>query len=254
MKVGVVQMRMGWTVRENLKTIVSHVENMRALDALVFPELSLSGFHRNIKQESEPQTIRHAIQALCKLAFDYKTTLFIGAPLTEGERIFNSYLCIDVNGDVVAQWNKVGLTESETKFFARGERRELLNLAQSSITSVMCREVDDIEWFLSEVQEQANLIIWPSYIGQQSQEQQTQGYYERASLIAKEAGAFVVQCNWPHALNDPNLRGMGGSHIYDDSGQCIYTMSVDKESVCILDLNQGTIELLKAGLKSLSES
>ena len=53
MKVGVVQMRMGWTVRENLKTIVSHVENMRALDALVFPELSLSGFHRNIKQESE---------------------------------------------------------------------------------------------------------------------------------------------------------------------------------------------------------
>ena len=48
-KIGVVQMSMGWTVRENLKTIVSHVENMRALDALVFPELSLSGFHRNIK-------------------------------------------------------------------------------------------------------------------------------------------------------------------------------------------------------------
>ncbi|AUV86612.1 carbon-nitrogen hydrolase family protein [Vibrio campbellii] len=245
MKVGVVQMRMSWTVRENLKTIVSHVESMRALDALVFPELSLSGFHRNIKQESEPQTIRHAIQALCKLAFDYKITLFIGAPLTEGERIFNSYLCIDVNGDVVAQWNKVGLTESEAKFFSRGERRELLNLAQSSITSVMCREVDDIEWFLSEVQEQASLILWPSYIGQQSQEQQTQGYYERASLIAKEAGAFVVQCNWPHALNDPNLRGMGGSHIYDDTGQCIYTMPFDKESVCILDLNQGTVELVE---------
>ncbi len=165
MKIGVVQMRMGWTVRENLRTIVSHVENMRALDALVFPELSLSGFHRNIKQESEPQTICRPIQALCKLAFDYKTTLFIGAPLTEGERIFNSYLCIDVNGDVVAQWNKVGLTESETKFFARGERRELLNLAQLSITSVICREVDDIEWFLSEVQEQASLILWPSYIG-----------------------------------------------------------------------------------------
>ncbi|WP_440886066.1 carbon-nitrogen hydrolase family protein [Vibrio campbellii] len=227
MKVGVVQMRMSWTVRENLKTIVSHVESMRALDALVFPELSLSGFHRNIKQQSEPQTIRHAIQALCKLAFDYKTTLFIGAPLTEGERIFNSYLCIDVNGDV---------------------------MAQSSITSVMCREVDDIEWFLSEVQEQASLILWPSYIGKQSQEQQMQGYYERASLIAKEAGAFVVQCNWPHALNDPNLIGMGGSHIYDDSGQCIYTMPFDKESVCILDLNQGTVEPLKAGLKSLSES
>lgn len=253
MKVGVVQMRMGWTVRENLKTIVSHVESMRALDALVFPELSLSGFHRNIKQESEPQTIRHAIQVLCKLAFDYKTMLFIGAPLTEGERIFNSYLCIDSNGGIAMQWNKVGLTESEAKFFNRGKGRELLNLAQSSITSVICREIDDVEWFLSEVQNQADLILWPSYIGQHSLEQQTQGYHERASLIAKESGAFVVQCNWPHTLNNPNLRGLGGSHIYDDSGQCIHTMPFDKESVCILELNQGTVQLVNAELELLSE-
>ncbi|WP_051395234.1 nitrilase-related carbon-nitrogen hydrolase [Vibrio parahaemolyticus] len=68
MKIGIVQMQMSWTVAQNLATLSEHIESLDTLDILFFPELALSGFHRNIKTESKMDLIQSAVTELCHLA------------------------------------------------------------------------------------------------------------------------------------------------------------------------------------------
>ncbi|HCM1285189.1 TPA: carbon-nitrogen hydrolase family protein [Vibrio parahaemolyticus] len=230
MKIGVVQMQMNWTVAQNLMTISEHIESLVTLDILIFPELALSGFHRNIKTESKMDLIQSAVTELCHLAKKHKTTLFFGAPTVVGSHVFNSYLCISNTGRVVAQWDKTGLTESESSFFSKGGNRE----------------VEDIDWFISQTRSsRPGLIIWPSYISQSGDERSSTGYFSAVSDIANKLGAFVLQCNWPHALNDQSISGLGGSRILGRDGKCIFTMPMDQVAVSILEFSEGCLQLVK---------
>ncbi|HCE4791891.1 TPA: carbon-nitrogen hydrolase family protein [Vibrio parahaemolyticus] len=246
MKIGIVQMQMNWTVAQNLMTISEHIESLVTLDILIFPELALSGFHRNIKTESKMDLIQSAVSELCHLAKKHKTTLFFGAPTVVGSHVFNSYLCISNTGRVVAQWDKTGLTESESSFFSKGGNREVLTINGVRCSAIICREVEDIDWFISQTRSsRPGLIIWPSYISQSGDERSSTGYFSAVSDIANKLGAFVLQCNWPHALNDQSISGLGGSRILGRDGKCIFTMPMDQVAVSILEFSEGSLQLVK---------
>ncbi|ELV8592165.1 carbon-nitrogen hydrolase family protein [Vibrio vulnificus] len=246
MKIGIVQMQMRWTVVQNLTTISGHIKRLGALDVLIFPELALSGFHRNIKAESKEFLIQNAIVELRNLAKKYRTTLFFGAPKVVGSKVFNSYLCISKTGQVVAHWDKAGLTESESLFFAKGGNRSVLDLDGTRCTTVICREVEDADWFISQVRSYSpEIIVWPSYIRQNGNDNTLTGYFSSASEIAKELDAFILQCNWPQALNDQNIRGLGGSRIFGTDGQCLLSMPVDQIATSILEFSKGSLRLVE---------
>ena len=242
MKIGIVQMQMRWTVAQNLTTISGYIKRLDVLDVLIFPELALSGFHRNIEAESKEILIQNAIVELQNLAKKYRTNLFFGAPKVVGSNVFNSYLCISKTGQVIAQWDKVGLTESESQFFAKGSNRYVLDLDGTRCTTVICREVEDADWFISQVRScSPEIIVWPSYISQSCNEDTVTGYYSMASEIAKELDAFVLQCNWPQALNDQNICGLGGSRIFGTDGQCLLSMPLDQLAISILEFSKGAL-------------
>lgn len=255
MKIGIVQMQMRWTVAQNLTTISGHIKRLSALDFLIFPELALSGFHRNIKAESKELLIQNAIVELQNLAKKYRTTLFFGVPKVVGSNVFNSYLCISKTGQVIAQWYKAGLTESESQFFTKGANRSVLDLDDTRCTTVICREVEDADWLISQVRScSPEIIVWPSYISQSGNDNTLTGYFSAASEIAKELDAFILQCNWPQALNDQNIRGLGGSRIFGADGQCLFSMPLDQLAVSILEFSDGslrsfeTVSLLETAL------
>ncbi|WMN77827.1 carbon-nitrogen hydrolase family protein [Vibrio parahaemolyticus] len=242
MRIGIVQMQMRWTVAQNLSTISGYIKRLGALDVLIFPELALSGFHRNIKAECKELLIQNAIVELQNLAKKYRTSLFFGAPKVVGSNVFNSYLCISKTGQVIAQWDKAGLTESESQFFSKGGNRSVCELDGTRCTTVICREVEDADWFISQVRScSPEIIVWPSYISQSGNDNTLTGYFSSASEIAKELEAFVLQCNWPQALNDQNIRGLGGSRLFGTDGKCLLSMPVDQLAISILEFSKGAL-------------
>ncbi|MEW7864659.1 carbon-nitrogen hydrolase family protein [Aeromonas diversa] len=237
MKIGIVQMRMSWTLDSNFQTISEHVINLENLDILIFPELALTGFHRNIRNELVQHKISQSIEALCELARKHKTTILFGAPTIESTNIYNSYLCINERGKLTAQWHKAGLTPSESHVFKKGMGRKVIKLGKQSVSTFICREVEDVEWFISQMGTHIlQYVVWPSYIGRLNGENSLAGYFKNASDIAKNLGALVIQCNWPHSLNAPESKGLGGSKIFDGNGKCIATMPLDTIAVGVLEL------------------
>ena len=246
MKLGIIQMEMHWTLDENVTTIAHYMSQYHELDALVFPELSICGFHRNVHAESQPKRVNEAIEHLCHLAQKHQITVFVGAPVTKSDKVYNQYLCISEQGNVSAQWDKIGLTPSESTFFTKGEKRNTVNIKGINTNALICREAEDVDWYISTVQNtNPDLVLWPSYIGQSPQKIEARSYYTGAPHIANQLNAFVVQCNWPHALNDTSLRGLGGSNIYDTNGECIATMPFDEVSVGVLDTTTAEFTVLE---------
>lgn len=246
MKIGIVQMPMQWTTEENSATICQYIAQHEDLDYLVFPELSLSGFHRNIIAQSDKYTVDNAINLVAQACRKYQVNAFIGAPVTVESAIYNSYLAISAEGKCLTRWDKVGLTPSEARIFSAGTARNIIKLGSSYVTSFMCREADDHEWLISTVgHAPLNFILWPSYIchgdGEGSDDGTIQsGYFAGASSIARNLQSVVIQCNWPCSVNDAGIKGMGGSRIYGSDGETLYTMPRDEVAVGVFDLNEKT--------------
>ncbi|GHA49432.1 carbon-nitrogen hydrolase family protein [Photobacterium aphoticum] len=257
MKIGIVQLPMGWTIEDNLAHICRTVSNhYHAVDTFLFPELSLSGFHRQIRSQADPVARERALDQLAQLAYAYRVNLCLGLPFQSGYQVFNRYLCIDRQGHIAAQWDKIGLTDSEKSYFTAGGlsfdaadpahgSRPIMTLDGINMSTILCREAEDVDCVIHSLQHQhVEVLLWPSYIMQVNEGAQYKGFYANAATIAEALQCYVIQCNWPYALNDPAIRGMGRSVIIGPRGERLGQLPADKASVGIFDLQNGRLSLL----------
>ncbi|ODQ01425.1 hypothetical protein BGK46_16760 [Salinivibrio sp. SS2] len=238
MKVGIAQMPMDWTVEGNTKTICNVVNKNHDLDVLVFPELAITGFHRDIKNQAQKHLVDNALNEVsiqCQLS---NTLVFIGYPLNENNKVYNVYSAINEMGTLEIVWRKVGLTQSECTFFESGDKRSILEHPLGTFSSYLCREASDFNWVVEQLSVQSpSYILWPSYIGQSefSVNTESTNYEEGSKKIAKSLSAMVIQCNWPNSLNNSNDKGLGGSKIISSHGDIIAKLPFDKNCIGVFD-------------------
>lgn len=237
-RLGVAQMPMAWSLEENLACILSlmALAAERGVEACLFPELALSGFHRRIGDQVEPARMATALQSLQAACAEHGMALSLGLPWVQGAQRFNRQLFMDAAGATVGCVDKHGLTESESLFFARGpERRAQFDWAGCRCSAVLCREVDDAELLLSQLRG-ADLLLWPSYISWPPQGPGPD-YGPAAAALARQCGAWLLHCNWPQGLNEPAARGFGGSMLFDPRGAPRLQLPLDQPGLAVFDLH-----------------
>lgn len=109
-------------VRGNLERIRSIVQETDA-DLLVFPELPLTGYFFQRREEVGPlaETIEGPLASeLASIARTEKKAIISGFLEREGESFCNSSLAFDRNGKLVGQYRKVHLFYYETQVFSKG--------------------------------------------------------------------------------------------------------------------------------------
>ena len=238
MKIGIAQIPMDWTVEGNTKTICNIVSKNHDLDILVFPELAITGFHRDIKNQAQQHLVESALNEIsiqCQLS---NTLVFVGYPLNENNKVYNVYSAINEQGTLEIVWRKVGLTPSECTFFESGDKRSIFEHPLGTFSSYLCREASDVNWVVEQLSVQSpSYILWPSYIGQPESSVNTEStnYEEGSKKIAQSLSAMVIQCNWPNSLNNPNDNGLGGSKIISSHGDIIAQLPFDKNCIGIFD-------------------
>ena len=110
----------------------------------------------------------------------------------------------------------------------------------------MCREVDDLDEVAAQLRhDPVDVVFWPSLTGHPSGtvlesafESDDLGYLRRAGLVAQRLGAYVVQSNWPHALNTPDQTHLGESKVYDAAGEVLLTLPRDEAGVGVFTLGE----------------
>ncbi|RYU47534.1 carbon-nitrogen hydrolase family protein [Aliivibrio finisterrensis] len=238
MKVGIAQMPMDWTIEGNAKTICNIVTKNYDLDVLVFPELAITGFHRDIRNQAHQHLVENALNEIsiqCQLS---DTLVFIGYPLNENNKVYNAYTAINEQGTLAIVWRKVGLTPSECTFFESGDQRSILEHPLGTFSSYLCREASDVNWIIEQLSSQSpSYILWPSYIGEaeSSINAESTNYDAGSKKIAQSLSTMVIQCNWPNSLNNPNDNGLGGSKIISSHGNIIAQLPFDETCIGVFD-------------------
>ncbi|MCR5868732.1 hypothetical protein [Aquincola sp. J276] len=77
-----------------------------------------------------------------------------------------------------------------------------------------------------------DLLLWPSIVTQRPQPPET-AYLPLPQALARHSAAHLVQCNWPHALNTPDGRGLGGSHVLAPDGTLLFSLPDDEAGLAV---------------------
>ena len=249
--IAIVQQPMAWTTLQNVAHIVAALALAAEQGAgiAVFPELALTGFHRGIRGEAVPATVDAALRQVRAACCEHGIACALGAPTFAADgTILNSYLHIDASGEIVSSVSKNGLTPAELTFFAAGTERPVMQFAGRTCTTVMCREIDDLESVVAQLQaEPVDLVFWPSMVGNPPgtihptpEDTADLGYFKRTAVLAQRLDAFVVQSNWPQALNTPESTYLGESKAYAPDGEILLTLPRDEAGVGVFTLGERT--------------
>ena len=237
---------MHWTLAGNLAEVLATLEAAAAAgaDGVLCTELALTGFHRRMPELLDAAALASAESQLRAACGRLGIAAAIGLPtLGEGGAVFNSHAYIDAAGRDIGRVHKRGLTPSEATFFASGGARRWRELGGVLATSVLCREMLDVDALLPELHAGLNdarprVIFWPSYIAESDAEHAAlcEAYRVGAARLAKELDAWVLQSNWPQGLNEPEHRGFGAGVVIAPGGALVRTLPRDEVAQVVVQL------------------
>lgn len=249
LRIAIAQPPMHWTTTENVEQIVAALmlAAQQGASLCAFPELALTGFHRGIREQGTPAIVAPALRQVRAACRAHAIACALGAPTFDASGpILNSYLHIDATGAIASTVSKNGLTPAELTFFAPGAGRPVMQFQGRACTTVMCREIEDIESIAVQLRaDPVELIFWPSLVGNppgtvhpKAEDTADLGYFKRTAVLARRLNAYVVQSNWPNALNTPDSTHLGESRVYANDGEILLTLPRDQAGLGVFTLGE----------------
>jgi omega-amidase len=146
MKIGIFQYRMKWEDKKSNKSKILKILDMsdlRGVDWIIFPEMSLSGFTTNIKIASLTD---EDISFFVSLAKKYHINLSFGGV----ENKYNKFITLNRNGDRISEYSKINLftPAREDKVYKKGKRVITFDMEGFSVTPFICFDLRFPENFM----------------------------------------------------------------------------------------------------------
>lgn len=245
LRVAIGQLQMQWSGEANTRAIVDAIALAAGAGArlCVFPELAVTGFHREIRAQARPDRVAPWLAAIRAACAGHRLSAVVGTP-TFGDDggVFNSAVFIDAAGNEVGVVEKIGITPAEATFFAPGKARPVFSLAQRRCSAVICREIDDFEAVGRQLPPDAcDLLLWPGAMrpAVDGSETDPDAHIKRAQRLAQVSRAFIVQANWPNSLNYPDESAEAGqSAVISPTGALLLRLPTAQPGVGIFDLGE----------------
>lgn len=245
LRIAIAQPVMYWSGDENTQAVLATIEAAAAaqVQLCVFPELAVTGFHRQIAAVAKPELVAPWVASIQAACARHGVAVAVGAPTFGADGlIYNSQLLIDEAGHIAAVVAKKGLTDPEATFFARGNERPIALLHGHRCTAVICREVEDGDEICAQLAAEAlDVVFWPGLMGPQagSEHIDPPSHVQQAQRLAARLNAHVLQSNWPMSLNYPELGAhTGKSVVIGPGGEIALTLPQAQAGVAVFMLGQ----------------
>ena len=244
-RIAIAQITMHWTTPENVASIrwAMDLAQSQGVQICGFSELAVTGLHRQIAREATPEVVSPAVRELQAHGAKLSLGIALGAPtFADAGAKYISHLLIDEYGETAAVVPKRGLTDPEATFFARGSSRPIGKLHGLRCSAVICREVEDLDMVLAELPPgTVDLIFVPGALRQDPNKPRADPpeYVRNIQRLAKATRAYVVQTNWPNALNRPEESIEGGaSTVAGPDGEVLFRLPGQAAGVGIFTLGE----------------
>ncbi|MFZ5340548.1 MAG: nitrilase-related carbon-nitrogen hydrolase [Candidatus Micrarchaeota archaeon] len=254
-KIGLIQMRMSNSVTENLARTVKQIAmaSKKGANIVCLPELFASKYFAQYKKTNErakytaeyTDNFERIIDALAKAARD-NNIILVGGSVCEkaGERIYNTSIIFDQNGNIIGKYRKVHIPYDECywekDYFAPGEEFKVFKTNYGNIGVLICYD----QWFPEAARisalMKADIIFYPTAIGTIKGIKQTEGNWKsawenvmRGHCIAN--GIFACAVN--RIGKEDRITFWGGSFVCDAFGKIIKRAGRNETtSIAVVDL------------------
>jgi omega-amidase len=248
-RIAIGQVRMHWTIEDNMAAISSAIRLSKTQGAEIcaFSELAITGFHRQIAALAKPELIEPAVERIKALCAQSSVAVAIGAPTfgSNGSK-YITHLLIDQSGRLSASVSKHGLTEPEATFFSRGSGRPIGNLQGVRCSAVICREIEDFSAVTAELPPgSADVVFIPGGLRQDPAKpiSDPPPYVDDIRALAVATRSYMVQTNWPNALNRPEESvDAGQSAVVSPEGELLFRLPKEASGVGVFTLGERAFE------------
>ncbi len=228
MKIGLVQYNPSWENKEaNKKKILEMLNDVKEVELLIFPEMSLTGF------SMEPQKIGEGIggasfRFFSELAIHNNINIMAGIVEKRKERYYNTLIHIKPDGKLVKLYRKIHpfSYSGEDKYYSAGVRPAMSKIKKWKVGLTICYDLRFPELFRKYGKKRAHLIInianWP--------DSRIEHWRTLLKARAIENQCYVAAVN--RVGDDPKLHYIGFSSVFDPMGKEI--ISVENEEKLII--------------------
>ncbi len=206
------------------------------LDFVVCPELFMSGYNVGdaLISLAQPSSGPFA-KAVTVLARATNTAIAYGYPERTAEGIYNSALCIDRNGELLANHRKLLLPPGfESDYFEAGDQLTLFDLNGFVCAFLVCYDVEYPESVRAASEAGAEIIIVPTALAA------NWGLVSEKLVPTRafENGSWLIYAN--HAGTEGDITYFGGSCIVAPDGkdaaragadETLISTNIDKQSL-----------------------
>ncbi len=230
----------------NLEQIRKFVHGAEA-DLIVLPELALTGYFFQTKDEIAPlaETLDGALAtSLSHIAEAEQKAVITGFLERDGDRFYNSALAFDAHGKLAGKYRKLHLFYYETQIFERGNIGfPVFSLSTTSgvakVGMLICYDWRYPEAARVLALQGAELIAMPSNIvtttGMLLTTLQTRAFENKVALaFADRIGSESLASE---SLASESLNFRGSSAIVDMNGRILAQASEDKEEIIVAEID-----------------
>ena len=248
-RIAIAQVRMHWSLEDNLAAIRSAMRLASAQGASVcaFSELAVTGCHRKIGALAKPELVDPAVDEIKRLSAELAMGVALGAPSFDsaGAKYITHHL-IDERGGLAASISKRGLTDPEATFFARGSSRPIGVVQGLKCSAVICREISDFDQIIDDLPRgSVDLIFIPGALRQDPDKPPSDPppYMDDIRALGFATAAYMVQTNWPNALNRPEESvDAGRSCVVSPSGELLLRLPKEASGVGVFNLGEASFD------------
>lgn len=206
----------------------------KAVDLILFPEMSFTGFSMNIEKTKEIDD--ETINIIKKYAVESNINVGFGWVKENGKKAENHYTIINSEGKVISDYIKIHpfSYSDEDKYFISGSALKCCKVNEINISTFICYDLRFPELFQA-VSEKVSLIIVPANWPESRKEHWL--CLLKARAIENQVYILGVNC-----VGEKNgLYYSGDSCIIDPAGSTLGILS-DEEALLILDIDDDVNE------------
>lgn len=237
MKIALVQYNPVWENKEaNQRKILSMISEVKGVELIVFPEMTLTGFTMKSKEMSE--TIQgESFRFFSSIARHKSVNIFAGIIEGRNNRIYNSLIHIEPDGKLVKLYRKVHpfSYSGENIHFDAGSKPAYTKIKSWKIGLTICYDLRFPEIFRKYGKKRAHLIInvanWP--------DTRIEHWSTLLKARAIENQCYVAGVN--RVGKDPKLNYVGFSSVFDPMGKEIVSVG-NEEKIIIVDLDKNVVK------------
>ncbi len=241
MKIGLVQYSPVWEDKEANKEKISTLlkKDDSAVDLLIFPEMTLTGF--TMKSDEFAESLQgESFKFFSELAIRKKSHIFSGIIEGGKRRSFNTLIHIKPDGKLLKLYRKVHpfSYSKEDQFFERGKKPARTKVKSWQVGLSICYDLRFPELYRKYGKKRAHLIVnianWPA----------TRIDHWKTLLKARaiENQCYVAGIN--RVGDDPKLHYNGFSSVYDPMGKEIVSIE-NEEKLIVAEIDKNYVNEIR---------